>query len=104
MRSVARLLPGAHVRLCTSVYRLMPGKTSPEPTHSPKATGQAFLLFHPSLLASGWHDGPEGAAPEASPAEAEEVLGPKGHPGLRLPLFTLRPRRSSRLRSGNSTA
>ena len=62
------------------------------------------LLFHPSLLASGWHDGPEGAAPEASPAEAEEVLGPKGHPGLRLPLFALRPRRSSRLRSGNSTA
>ena len=49
MRSVARLLPGAHVRLCTSVYRLMPGKTSPEPTHSPKATRQASCFSTPAF-------------------------------------------------------
>lgn len=61
------------------------GKRPRNPPTVPRLQGRRSCFSTPSLLASGRHDGPEGAAPEASPAEAEEVLGPKGHPGLRLP-------------------
>lgn len=81
MRSVARLLPGAYVRLCTSVYRLMPGKTSPEPTHSPTARGQAFLLFHPQPSGLRWARWPRSDRSRGESCRGGGSAGPQGSPG-----------------------